>query len=90
MIIDRLTKTTTFFSIKMTHMLDRLAQLYVNKIVSQQGAIVSIESNRDLGFTFMLWPSLQIVLGTKLYFSTTLHSQMDGQLEGTMRHWTIC
>lgn len=61
--------------------LDKLAKLYMDKIVSQYGIPLSIVSDRDLRFTFKFWPKLQAALGTKLRFSTAFHSQTDGQSE---------
>ncbi|KAA0067805.1 Retrotransposable element Tf2 [Cucumis melo var. makuwa] len=46
-IVDRLTKTVRFISIKVTSTLDQLARLHVDKIVSQYGLPVSIVSDRD-------------------------------------------
>ena len=78
-IIHRLTKTTHFLPIKVNFTLDKLAKLYVDKIVSQYRAFILIISDRDSRFTSKFWPSLQQALGTKLCFSTAFHSQTDGQ-----------
>lgn len=50
-IVDRLTKTAWFISIKATSTLDQLARLYVDKIVSKYGVPVSMISDRDPRFT---------------------------------------
>ncbi|KAL0549271.1 hypothetical protein IC582_013752 [Cucumis melo] len=84
-IVDRLTKTTRFIPIKMTSMLDQLARLYVDKIVSQYGVPMSIVSDRDPRFTSKFWPSLQKAMGTGLKFSTSFHPQTDGQSERTIQ-----
>ncbi|KAL0544046.1 hypothetical protein IC582_019157 [Cucumis melo] len=78
-IVDRLTKTARFLPVKVTFTLDKLAKLYVDKIVSAYGAPISIVSDRDSKFTSKFWPSLQQALGTKLHFSTAFHPQIDGQ-----------
>ena len=57
-IIDRLTKTVHFISIRISFSLDGLARLYVNKIVSKHGMPVSIISDRDLSFTSRFWAKL--------------------------------
>ncbi|XP_038883959.1 uncharacterized protein LOC120074858 [Benincasa hispida] len=69
--------TAKFLPIKVTSTLDQLAKLYNDRIVSQFGALVSIVSDRDSRFTSKFWPSLQKVMGTKLYFSTAFHPQTD-------------
>jgi hypothetical protein len=47
-IVDRLTKSTLFLPIKMTDSIDKLAKIYINKVVRLHGIPVSIVSNRDL------------------------------------------
>ncbi|KAA0047049.1 Retrotransposable element Tf2 [Cucumis melo var. makuwa] len=84
-IVDRLTKTVRFLPVKVTFTLDKLAKLYVDKIVSAYGARVSIMSDRDSRFTSKFWPSLQQALGTKLHFSTAFLNGTDGQSERTIQ-----
>ncbi|KAL0553699.1 hypothetical protein IC582_007602 [Cucumis melo] len=84
-IVDRLTKTARFLLVKVTFTLDKLAKLYVDKIVSAYGATISIVSNRDSRFTSKFWPSLQQALGTKLHFSTAFHPRTDGQSKRTIQ-----
>lgn len=62
----------------MTFTLDKLAKFYMDMIVSQYGALVSIVSDRDSRFTSKFWPSLQEAFGTKLHFGTVFHPQTDG------------
>ena len=59
MIIDRLTNTARFLTVKATFTLDRLAQMYVDRIISQYGVPVTMISNRDSRFTSKFWKSLQ-------------------------------
>ena len=49
--IDRLTKTAHFLPIKKAYSTDRLARLYVNRIVCLHGVPVSIVSDRGSTFT---------------------------------------
>ena len=49
--MDRLKKTARCLPVKATYTLDRLAQMYVDKIVSQYGVLVTIVSDRDPMFT---------------------------------------
>ena len=86
MIVDRLTKKTLFFlPDKETYTLDRLARMYVDKVVSQYGVSVTMTLDRDPRFTSKFWKSLQQALRTKLQFSTVFHLQTDGQSERTIQ-----
>ena len=80
-IIDKLTKSTHFIPVRMDYSMDRLVELYVEEIVRLHGVLLSIVSDRDLGFTLRFWRELQSVLGTKLKFSTEFYPQTDGQSE---------
>ena len=80
-IVDRLTKFAHFLPMKVNFSMDRLASLYIKKIVRMHGVPVSIVSDRDPCFTSRFWHSLQRALGTKLSFSTAFHPQTDGQSE---------
>ena len=80
-IVDRLTKTTHFLPVGQTDTLDSLSRRYVREIVRLHGVPISIVSDRDPRFTSRFWQSLQAALGTDLCFSTTFHSQTDGQSE---------
>ena len=46
-VVDRLTKSVHFIPIKITYSLERLAELYVAKVVKLHGVPVSIVSDRD-------------------------------------------
>ncbi|KAL2246233.1 UNVERIFIED_CONTAM: Transposon Ty3-G Gag-Pol polyprotein [Sesamum indicum] len=83
-IVDRLTKSAHFLSVRITDSLDKLAGLYISEIVRLHGMPISIVSNRDPRFTSRFRESLQRALGTKLHFSTTFHPQTDGQSERTI------
>ncbi|KAA3473699.1 DNA/RNA polymerases superfamily protein [Gossypium australe] len=77
-IVDRLTKTAHFIPIRSDYSLDRLAELYISKIVRLHGVPLSILSVRGPRFTSRFWKKLQEALGTKLHFSTSFHPQTDG------------
>ena len=77
-IIDRLTKLAHFLPIQLIDSLDKLASLYISKIVRLLGIPMLTISDRDLHFTSHFWRSLQGALGTKLHFSTIFHPQADG------------
>lgn len=55
--------------------------VFVNEIMSQHGALMSIVSDRNAYFTSKFWQKLQVTLGTNLHFNTTFHHQIDGQSE---------
>ena len=80
-IVDRLTKSTHFLSIRLDYSMDRLADLYVNEIVILHGIPISIESNHDPQFTSRFWKELQSTFGMRLNFSTAFHPQTDGHSE---------
>jgi len=69
----------------MTDSVDKLAKLYINKVIRFYGVLVSIISDRDPRFTSRLWPTLQQALETKLNLSMTFHPQTDGQSEMTIQ-----
>ena len=50
-ILDRLTKSAHFIPVRMDYPMERLAQLYIEKIVSLHGVTSSIVSDRDPRFT---------------------------------------
>ena len=81
MIVDKLTKSAHFISVRMDYSMDRLAELYVEEIVRLHGVPLSIVSDRDPCFTSRFWKELQSALGTKLKFSISFHPQIDGQSE---------
>ena len=71
--VDRLTKTDHLLPIKKTYSIDRLARLYVNRIVCLSAVPVSIVSDRGATFTSVFWQKLHKAMGTKLDFSTAFH-----------------
>ncbi|GKA24367.1 putative reverse transcriptase domain-containing protein [Tanacetum coccineum] len=83
-IVDQLTKSTYFLPIRENDPLDKLARLYLNRIVARYGIPVSIICDRDGRFTSNFWRSYQKALGTDLSMSTAYHPQTDGQSERTI------
>nr|GEY84329.1 putative reverse transcriptase domain-containing protein [Tanacetum cinerariifolium] len=65
--------------------LDKLARLYLDRIVTRHGTPVLIICDRDGRFTSNLWKTFQKVLGTNLDMSTTYHPQTDRQSERTIQ-----
>ena len=77
-IVDRLTKTAHFLSVRMTYTAAQYARLYLHWIVPMHGMPISIVSDRGTQFTSRFWRSFQEALGTQLRFSIAFHPQTDG------------
>ncbi|GJY69924.1 putative reverse transcriptase domain-containing protein [Tanacetum coccineum] len=84
-IMDRLTKSAHFLPIRENDPLDKLARLYLNRIVARHRIPVSIICDRDGRFTSNFWRSFQKALGTDLSMSTAYHPETDGQSERTIQ-----
>ncbi|GJX41194.1 putative reverse transcriptase domain-containing protein [Tanacetum coccineum] len=65
--------------------METLTRLYIKEIVSRNGMLISIISDRDSHFTSRFWHSMQSALGTQLDISTTYHPETDGQSERTIQ-----
>ncbi|GJY06166.1 putative reverse transcriptase domain-containing protein [Tanacetum coccineum] len=63
---ERLTKFAHFLPIRENDPLDKLASLYLNRIVARHGIPVSIICDRDGRFTSNFWKSFQKALGTDI------------------------
>ncbi|GKC58693.1 putative reverse transcriptase domain-containing protein [Tanacetum coccineum] len=59
--------------------LDKLARLYLNRIVARHGIPVLIIYDRDGRFTSNFWRSFQKALGTDLSISTAYHPETDAE-----------
>src|ERR1044072_709367 len=84
-VVDHLTKTAHFIPIKLSYMVEQLAEVYVAEIVRLHGVPTSIVSDRDPRFTSRFWGALHEALGTKLRQSSAYHPQTDGQTERTIQ-----
>ncbi|GJU39113.1 reverse transcriptase domain-containing protein [Tanacetum coccineum] len=85
-IVDRFSYGNAhFLHMREDYKMDRLARLYLNKVVATHGVPVSIISDRVSRFTSRFWQSMQEALGTHLDMSTTYHPQSDGQSERTIQ-----
>ncbi|KAM1643753.1 hypothetical protein ACFX2K_013545 [Malus domestica] len=72
-IVDRLTKSAHFIPVREKYHLNKLAKLFITKIVKYHGVLVNIISDRDLRFTSKFWIAFQEALGTKLLYSIVYH-----------------
>ncbi|KAG8491028.1 hypothetical protein CXB51_014149 [Gossypium anomalum] len=80
-IVDWLTKSAPFIPVCTNYSLQKLAKLYVSKIVRLHGVPISIISDRNPHFMSQFWKKLHEALGTRLDFNTVFHPQTDGQSE---------
>nr|GEY21523.1 putative reverse transcriptase domain-containing protein [Tanacetum cinerariifolium] len=64
---------------------DKLARLYLNRILARHGIPVSIICDRDGRFTSNLWRSFLKALGTDISMSTAYRLKIDGQSERTIQ-----
>ncbi|XP_070005375.1 uncharacterized protein [Nicotiana sylvestris] len=80
-IVDRLTKSAHFIPVRVTHVAEQLADIYLREIVRLHGVPISIISDRGAQFTAEFWKSFQKSLGSHVELSTAFHPQTDGQSE---------
>ncbi|KAM2918184.1 hypothetical protein FF1_046877 [Malus domestica] len=84
-VVDQLTKSAHFIPVREKYPLNKLAKLFITKIVKYHGVPVNIISDRDPKFTSKFWIAFQEALGTKLLYSTTYHPQTESQSERTIQ-----
>ena len=84
-IVDRLTKSTHFLTVRTNYSREGYAKIYIEEIVWLHGAPVSIISDRGTQFSSQFWRSFQKGLGTQVNLSIAFHPQMDGQAERTIQ-----
>ncbi|KAI3744239.1 hypothetical protein L1987_57316 [Smallanthus sonchifolius] len=63
----------------------KLAELFINEIVSTHGMPLSIVSDRDTRFTSRFWKKFNKAMGTRLNISTAYHPQIDSQSKRTIQ-----
>ncbi|GKE41102.1 putative reverse transcriptase domain-containing protein [Tanacetum coccineum] len=84
-IVDWLTKSAHFLPIRENDLLDKLARLYLNMIVSRHRIPASIICDRDGRFTLNFWKSFQKAFGTDISMSTAYHPETDDQSKRTIQ-----
>nr|AAR06321.1 putative integrase [Oryza sativa Japonica Group]ABF97398.1 retrotransposon protein, putative, Ty3-gypsy subclass [Oryza sativa Japonica Group] len=80
-IVDRLTKVAHCIPVRTTYSGNRLAELYMARIVCLHGVPKKIVSDQASQFTSKFWKKLLEEMASKLNFSTSYHPQTDGQTE---------
>ena len=84
-IVDRLNKSAHFLPFKTGQFMNKMTTLNRDNIVKLHGVPKSIVSDRDPKFVSRFWSTFQSSMGTQLKFSTTYHSQTDGQSKRTIQ-----
>ncbi|GJV06182.1 hypothetical protein Tco_1343838 [Tanacetum coccineum] len=82
-IVDRLTKSAYFLTIREDYKSEKLSRLYINEIVVRHGVHMSIISDCDGRFTSQFYQTFKKALGMRLDMSMAYHPQMDGPIEPT-------
>lgn len=80
-IVDHLTKSAHFLSVKTTYSVAKYAQLYLDEIVKLHGVLVSIISDRGPQFSSRFWKAF---LEARVDVSIDFHPQIDDQSEKTI------
>ena len=80
-VVDKLSKEAHFISVKTTYKDANIVDIFVKKIFPLHGIPKVIISYRDPKFTGNFWKPLFKGLNSTLNFSTSFHTQMDGQTE---------
>ena len=80
-VVDRLTKMSTFLPTTSTLTSTKLAEILIREIFTRHGLPRSIVSDRGSKFIAKFWRCATEKLGIKLKLSTAFHPQTDGQTE---------
>jgi hypothetical protein len=80
-VLDTLTNTVHFITVKMTHKGSNIAAIQMKEIARIHGVPKEIISNRDTQFTSNFGKGLFKGFGTNMNFSTTYPSKSHGKIE---------
>ena len=89
-IVNRLTKSTHFLSIRANCPLEKLAHLYIQEIVKLHKVPSTIILDWDPRFASQFWGAFQKAFDIKLYLSTTYHPQTDDKQKELSKPWKLC
>ncbi|GJY77534.1 putative reverse transcriptase domain-containing protein [Tanacetum coccineum] len=76
-IVDHLTKSAHFLSIKENNSMERLTRLYLKEVIARHEIPVSIICNHDGRFPSNFWRSFQKALGTRLEYEILAYQLAD-------------
>ncbi|KAI3808931.1 hypothetical protein L1987_24894 [Smallanthus sonchifolius] len=88
-IVDILTKSAHFLPIPEASSSKKLAEIFINEIVSRHGMPLSIVSDRDTRFTSRFCKKFNEAMGTRLNINTAYHPQTDEFSYNNSYHSTI-
>jgi hypothetical protein len=80
-VVEKLTKTTHFIPMKVTHKETNVVYIYMREIACLHGIPKTIVSNRDPKFTSKFWKGLLKRFKTIMNYSTAYHPDSDGKTE---------
>lgn len=80
-VVDRMTKSANCMSVRTTYSSEDNAKLFIEEIVRQHRASVSIISYCGTQLSYNIFCSFYKGLGAKENLSITFHPQMDGRIE---------
>jgi hypothetical protein len=79
--VDKLTKYAHFLPLTHPFTAQTMAQTFMDQVFKLHGPPVTILIGRDIIFTSKLWKDLFKAMKVSLYYSSSYHSQTDGQTE---------
>jgi hypothetical protein len=78
-VVDKFTKASHFIPLKTTHKAIDVVDIFMKEVERLHKIPKTIVSNRDSKFTLNFWKGLFKGFRTNLNFSTSYHTESDGQ-----------